>query len=159
MAVKQRARNVGSNYTTFRYAGKPIAYLMSVTDSGQTPVGAGSEFVHPLGHAHPTEIVTARAINGGTLSLTIQELWHEEIWQQLQGLARANDIIEVFRRLANTGTYITCTKIINPPDGRRYGKTYHRCTITQITDGETFDLGTLSVPKRLQIAYTHTTPL
>jgi hypothetical protein len=159
MPPKQRARNLGSNFTAFRYAGKNIAYLEQVNDQGQRPVGQGIQSIHPLGHRHPTEFVTARAIQAGSLTLSIRELWHEEIWEQMAGLAGTKDIIEVFERLAAQQNYVTCTKIITPPGGNKYGKTYHRCVISDIADGETFDIGTLSVPKTITVAYTHTTKL
>lgn len=155
---QQRARVLGSNFTTFRYAGQSIAYLEMVNDSGQAPV-APHQFVHPLGYRHPTEIVTARAIGGGTLQLSIREIWHQEVWQQMAGLAGSNDILEVFEALSRQANYVTCTKIITPPDGRKYGKTYHQCTIVDVPDGETFDITTLSAPKTLTVAYTHTTKL
>lgn len=155
---QQRARVLGSNFTTFRYAGKNIAYLEMVNDMGQAPVAA-PQFVHPLGYRHPTEIVTARAIDGGFLDLSIREIWHEEVWQQMAGLANSHDIIEVFEALAAQPNYVTCTKIITPPDGRKYGKTYHQCTIVSVPDGESFDITTLSSPKTIRVAYTHTTPL
>lgn len=158
MVDKQRARNLGSNFSTFRYAGKAIAYLEIVNDSGQQLV-APPQFVQPLGSPHPIEIVSARAIGGGTLTLSIRELWHQEVWQQLAGLAGSTDILQVVNALANQPNYVTCTKIITPPDGRKYGKTYHRCTITDIPDGETITIDTLSVTKNITVAYTHTTPL
>ncbi len=158
MAEKQKVRNAGSSFTTFRYRGQPIALLESVSDTGQTAV-AQPEFIHPLGARHPVEIVTARAIGGGTLTLSIREVWHREIWQQLQGLTGTHDIVDVFQRLANTSEYVTCAKIITPPDGRRYGKTYHRATIISVPDGETFKIDTLSQLKDITVAYTHTTPL
>lgn len=158
--VLQKARNLGSNFTTFRYAGRNIAYLEVVSDSGQEPVGGRThEFIQPLGHRHPSEIVTPRAIGGGLLSLNIRELWHQEVWQQMAGLANSHDILEVFEALSRQVNYVTCTKIIKPPDGRTYGKTYHRCTIVRVPDGETFDITTLSQVKTVQVAYTHTTPL
>lgn len=162
---QQRARVLGSNYTTFRYAGKSIAYLEMVADSGQAPVGqgrsggAGYDFVHPLGFRHPTEIITSRAIGGGYIDLTIREIWHQEVWQQMAGLAGSNDILEVFEALSRQVNYVTCTKIVTPPDGRKYGKTYHQCVIVGIPDGETFDIGTLSEGKTVRVAYTHTTKL
>ena len=159
MPPKQRARNLGSNFTTFRYAGKNIAYLETVVDSGQQPVGRGIEAIHPLGYRVPAEIITSRALKAGTLTLGIREIWHEEIWEQMSGLAGSKDIIEVFERLAAQQNYVTCTKIITPPDGQKYGKTYHRCVISRIDDGETFSIGDLSVPKTITVAYTHTTKL
>jgi hypothetical protein len=158
MPPRQRARNFGSNYTTFRYAGKSIAYLEEVSDSGQEPV-SGPQPIMPLGYTHPAEIVTSRAVGIGTLLLNIREIWHEEVWQQMAGLAGSTDILEVFDALSRQVNYVTCTKIITPPDGRRYGKTYHRCVITRVPDGETFNLAALSEVKSVRIAYTHTTPL
>lgn len=158
MPPKQRARNLGSNYTTLRYAGQNIAYLEAVQDMGQRPVNT-VQSVHPLGYRHPIEFVTPRAVQYGTLVLTIRELWNEEIWEQMAGLSGTKDIVEVFERLAQQQNYVTCSKIITPPNGQKYGKTYHRCTITDIDDGETFDITTLSVPKRITVAYTHTTKL
>lgn len=159
MPPRQRARNLGSNYTTLRYAGKNIAYLERVQDSGQKLVGEGHQFVQPLGYRHPAEIVSARAIGGGLLTVTIRELWHEEVWQQMAGLAQSHDILEVLEALSRQQNYVTVTKIITPPDGRKYGKTYHRCTIVDVPDGESFDITTLSQTKDVTIAYTHTTKL
>lgn len=158
MSEQQMARNFGSNYTTFRYAGKSIAYLEVVADTGQPPV-ARPQAIHPLGHKHPAEIVTPRAIDAGSLTLSIRERWHEEVWQQMAGLAQSHDIIEVFEALSRQGRAVTCTKIITPPDGRRYGKTYHGCTIAEIQDGETYDITTLSNTKNITVWYTHTTAL
>lgn len=156
--AQNRARNFGSNYTTFRYNGKSIAYLEMVQDSGQAPV-AGAQPIHPLGYDHPVEIVTPRAISAGQIVVTIREMWNQEIWQQLAGLAGSTDIVDVFRAIARTATPITCTKIVNPPTGARYGKTYHNCVIAAIQDGEAYDITTMSQTKSLTIFYTHTTKL
>jgi hypothetical protein len=152
-------RTVGSNYTTFNYAGKAIAYLEAIEDAGQQPLGQGVEFIHPLGYRYPTDVVTSRALDGGTMRLTIRELWHQEVWEQLAGLAGTTDIVQVFEKLASTNNYITCTKIITPPVGKPYGKVYHQCVIYGIPDGDTVNIGALSVAKTISIAYTHTTPL
>ena len=156
--MDQRVRNKGSNYTTFRFAGKSIAYLERVNDSGQRLI-APAETIQPLGERHPVEIVAARAVGAGTLTLTIRELWHEEIWEQMANLAGANNIVDIFERLAQQANAVTCTKIITPPGGRRYGKTYHGCVITDIDDGDDFQISTLSVAKNMTVMYTHTTNL
>lgn len=153
-----RVRNVGSNFTTFQYAGKTIAYLQSFGDSGQTPV-ASATHIHPLGYRHPIDVVVPRAINGGTLTLRINELWHQEVWEQMQGLSGASTIVDIFERLANTPNYVTCTKLITAPGGRRYGKVYHRCVISNITDGEEVTIGSLQIVKNIQVIYTHVTRL
>jgi hypothetical protein len=151
---RQQVRNVGSGFTVFRYMGKSIAYLTSFRDSGQAPVG-GSEFIQPLGSRHPTDIVTSRAIDGGTITAAIVELWHQEVWQQLQNLTNANDIIDVWEALAQQPQYVTCSKIITPPYGKKYGQTYHNCVVTGIPDGDDVAIGNLSVTKNVTISYTH----
>jgi hypothetical protein len=155
-------RVVGSNYTTFQYAGKTIAYLEEVNDGGQPALsqnGQGYEVIHPLGYITPTDIVTSRALDAGVLELSIRELWHQEIWEQLPDLAGAKDIVQIFQRLAQKPQYVTCVKIVTPPTGPRYGKIYHRCVIVNIADGDSVSIGMLSVAKRIRVAYTHTTPL
>lgn len=153
-----RVRNVGSSYTMFQYAGRNIAFLEAFNDGGQQPY-VGAQFVHPLGYTHPVDIVTPRALNGGTLTLTITELWNEEIWEQLQGLTGARTIVDIFNRLAQTPNYVTCTKLIKHPDGRRSGKIYHRCVITNIQDGDQVTIGSLAVQKNVTISYTHSTAI
>lgn len=155
-------RNLGSNYTMFQWAGKSIAYLEVINDSGQRALstgGSGYEFIHPLGYTTPTDIVTSRVLDGGTIDLGIRQLWHLEVWEHLQGLSGTDNITDIFNRLAQTPQYVTCTKIITPPDGVKYGTVYHRCVVVDIQDGETINIGALSVQKGLRIAYTNTTDL
>jgi hypothetical protein len=159
---QSNVRVVGSNYTTFQYGGRSIAYLEEVQDGGQPALstnGQGYEVIHPLGYITPTDIVTSRALDAGVLELSLRELWHQEVWEQLADLAGTRTIIEIFRRLAQKPQYVTCTKIITPPTGPRYGKVYHRCVIVNIADGDSITIGTLSAAKRIRVAYTHTTPL
>lgn len=158
MAERQQVRNLGSNYTTFRYNGQSIAYLESVADSGVSP-RTSPEFIHPLGYTTPQEIVAPRTLTGGTLTVQIREVWHKEVWEHLAGLAGTTDVVGIFQRLAAMPNYITCTKIITPPWGPKYGKTYHRCLVYGIPSDETFQIDTMSNLKNIQIAYTHTTPL
>lgn len=160
--TRAQVRVVGSNYTTFQYSGRSIAYLEVVNDSGQHAMsnnGPGWEFIHPLGYITPTDIVTSRVLDGGILTLGIRELWNSEIWEQLQGLTGAHTIIEIFQKLARTPQYVTCTKIVQPPGGTRRGKTYHRCVIVGIQDSDEISIGALSVQKQIQVGYTHTTKL
>ncbi len=154
----QRARVLGSNYTTFRYKGQSIAYLEMVSDQGQEPV-AQPEAIHPLGYTHPTEWATPRAINGGQMTITIRERWNQEVWQQLAGLANSHDIVEVFKAVAEQGNPISCTKIIKPPNGVQYGKTYHNCIVGRVPDGEEYSITTMTSAKPITIYYTHTTAL
>lgn len=159
---KAPVRVLGSNYTTFLYNGKSIAYLEVIDDTGQRAFsngGQGYEFIHPIGHVTPTDVVTGRVLDGGLITLGIRELWNAQVWEQLQGLAGSSNIVEIFERLAASPNYVTCAKIITPPGGKRYGKIFHQCVIVNIDDRETITIGQLSVAKTLLVAYTNTTSL
>lgn len=156
-----RVRVAGSGFTTFNYNGKPIAFLTDFRDSGQAPRGAAAyEMIHPIGSRHPVEIATARYMSGGTLSFTMKELWNEEVWQQLAGLEGTDDLLTVWERLAQTPAAVTCQMVIKPPGGGPFrGKVYHNCVVVEIPDGESVQIGSLSVDRTLVVAYTHATPL
>jgi hypothetical protein len=162
-----KVRVTGSGYSTFVYAGKPIAFLNSVEDSGQrawSDKGQAYAFIQPLGSRTPVEIATSRVLGGGTLQLTIQELWNQAIWEQMSGLAGTNNIVEIFDRLSRTANYVTAQTIIKPPGtestpSKWRGKIYHNVTVVDIADGDTLTVGGLDVAKPVVCAYTHTTPL
>lgn len=162
-----KVRVVGSGFTSFNYKGKPIAFCEGVEDSGQrafSDLGQPYQFIHPLGAKHPVEIATSRVLQGGTLVLTLRELWNAPVWQQLAGLAQAQNIVDIFEVLAQMPDYVTCTQIIKPPGtentpSRWRGKNYHNCTIVDINDSDTITVGALAVTKGITIAYTHTTKL
>lgn len=162
-----KARVTGSGYSTFTYGGKAIAFLLSVEDSGQrawSDKGQAYSFIQPLGSRTPTEIATSRVLTGGTLQMTIQELWSSAIWEQLVGLTGTNNIVDIFDRLAGTANYVTAQTIIKPPGtastpSKWRGKIYHNVTIVDIADGDTITVGGLDVSKPIVAAYTHTTPL
>lgn len=162
-----KVRVVGSGYTTFSYKGKPIAFCESIEDSGQRPwsdMGQAYQFIHPLGKRTPVEIATSRVLQGGTLMLTIRELWNTAVWEQLAGLAGTYNMVEIFERLAADPNYVQCQTVIKPPGtenqpARWRGKNYHNCTVVDINDGDTITVGALAVTKGITVAYTHTTPL
>lgn len=162
-----KARVTGSGHSVFSYGGKAIAFLLSVEDSGQrawSDKGQAYSFIQPLGSRTPVEIATSRVLTGGTLQLTIQELWSSAIWEQLVGLTGTNNIVEIFDRLAGTANYVTAQTIIKPPGtestpSKWRGKVYHNVTIVDIADGDTITVGGLDVSKPIVAAYTHTTPL
>lgn len=162
-----KVRVVGSSFTSFNYNGKPIAFCEGVEDSGQrafSDLGQPYQFIHPLGSSHPVEIATSRVLAGGTLMLTIRELWNAPVWQQLAGLAQSNNIVDIFRALAADPRYVTCQQIIKPPGtesnpGAWRGKTFQNCVIVDINDGDTLTVGALAVTKGITVAYTHSLPL
>jgi hypothetical protein len=159
-----KVRVVGSGFTTFTYDGHPIAFLEQVDDSGQrafSDAGAPYQFIQPIGHVHPTEIAVSRVLQGGTLSLTIRELWNKYVWEQLWKLAGTRNIVEIINRLADRNTYVNCQMLIKPPAGAGHwrGKNYHNCTIVDIGDNDTITVGGLAVTKGLVVAYTHTSAI
>jgi hypothetical protein len=101
---------------------------------------------------------------GGTLMLTIRELWSQPVWWQLAGLAGTWNIVDVFNKLADNPQYVTATLIIKPPGtqnqpGRWRGKKYQNVVVVDINDGDTITTGALAVTKGIVCAYTHWLPL
>jgi hypothetical protein len=158
--MQTRTRVVGSGFTTVNYRGKAIMWLDAFSDSGQRPVGAGMEVVHPIGDLYPREIVTARALNAGSITFTIRELWNEPVWWQLTGLEGSATIVDVWNSIAAEPGDITAQMLIKPPGSNTYrGKTYHNLVITDVSDDENVSIGALTVPRTITAAYTHATPI
>lgn len=159
-----QVRVVGSGYSAFLYNGAPIAYLEGIEDSGQrafSDAGPPYQFIQPLGQVHPIEIATSRVLQGGTLNLTIRELWNGPVWNQLAGLAGTSNIVDIFNVLAANPQYVTCQTTITPPGNvaRPRGKVYHNCTVVDISDNDTISIGALAVTKGIVVAYTHSSKL
>jgi hypothetical protein len=160
-------RVVGSGYTVLSFNNKPIAYCEGWEDSGQrafSDIGQPYQFIQPIGAEHPIEIATSRVLAGGTLMLTIRELWSQPVWWQLAGLAGTWNIVDVFNKLADNPQYVTATLIIKPPGtqnqpGRWRGKKYQNVVVVDINDGDTITTGALAVTKGIVCAYTHWLPL
>lgn len=157
-----KVRVVGSGYSVFRYQGKPIAYLEQVEDSGQrafSDAGTPYQFIQPIGEVTPTEIAVSRVLQGGTLNLTIRELFNLYVWEHLSGLTGSRNIIDIFDKLAANPSYVTCTTLIKPPPGtgiKPRGKSYINCQVVDISDNDTITVGGLAVTKGLVVAYTRT---
>lgn len=156
-----RVRVVGSGYTTFNYKGRPIAFLEQMEDSGQSPLGTPYEAITPIGALHPTDIITQRVLGAGTLTLGIRELWNEPIWWQLAGLEGTNTIADVFERLRQEPSFVTCTKIITPPNniGPPRGIVYNNCVVYSIDDGDSIRTASLSIARNISVVYTHKSQL
>jgi len=101
---------------------------------------------------------------GGTLMLTIRELWNQPVWWQLAGLAGTWSIVDIFAALAANPNYVTASLIIKPPGtahqpGSWRGKLYQNVVVVDINDGDTVTVGALAVTKGITAAYTHYIPL
>lgn len=159
-----QVRVVGSGYSTFLYQGQPIAFLEQLEDSGQrafSDAGAPYQFIQPIGAPYPVEIATSRVLQGGTLQLTIRELWNAPVWNQLAGLAGTTNITDIFAALAANPSYVTCQTTITPPGSvaRPRGKIYHNCVVVDISDNDTITVGALAVTKGIVVAYTNSSKL
>ena len=137
-------RVVGSNFTTFKWQGKDIAWFDSITDSGQSLYAAGggtSEAVFALGQNYAKEIVTGRVLDIGTLTLVIRELWDRPAWQQLSVISGANNMSEIVAAVAASPDPITAQTIIKPSGSSSWrGWAYSGLVITNVTNGESITL-------------------
>lgn len=110
------------------------------------------------------EIATSRVISGGTVMVTIRELWNQPVWWQLAGLAGTWNMVDIFLALQKDPNYVTASMVIKPPGtegtpGSWRGKVYQNVTVVDINDGETVTVGALAVTKGITFAYTHYVPL
>jgi len=152
-----QTRVVGSGFSVMRWNGQKIAFLETVQDNGQSPVNTVTP-VQPLDEPYPIEFAVPRAMNAGTLSFSIRELWDRPVWQHLSGLETANDLLGVWSVMSRMPGTITCQTIIKPPQGNYWRlKTYHNVVITDIDDSETLAIGSMTVAKTIACFYTHAT--
>ncbi|WP_267716794.1 hypothetical protein [Streptomyces sp. CoH17] len=150
--AESQTRVGGGGWTTFSWRGTRLAWMQVLQDNSPTPV-ASAQPVQPLDAETPIEIVTPRAVGPGTLRLTNFELWNKQVWQQLPGLEKANGILDVFKTQVNLGN-ISCRKIIKRPSGGYKTKVMYGCTIVDVDDSETINLGTMLLPKGITVMYT-----
>lgn len=157
-----KARIVGSGYTLFTYEGAPLAFAETIADSGEELVNAAPELVHPINMPYPFEVCSCEATRGGTLTITIRELWNYEVWENLfpdkvpAGKITIRDIVN--------HEEITLSKIIQMPDGTGNktivrGKVFHGCRVTAVQTGENITVGQITIPKTVTLTYTHCSSL
>lgn len=183
MAVTRRYRVGGSGYTVFTWNGTIVGSARQTTHTSPTAVGPGPTPIHPLDVSRPVEIITPAAISMGELQLEIYELYGKTVWHDLSTISGSVDLAVIFKKVADSGNGITLSKFIYPPAGNtgdaasegltnfsvgsggeapsRGGKhteeQYHNVVITNVLDGETIEIGTMEVMKRVEVAYTHMT--
>jgi len=132
--------------------------------SAWSDIGQPYQFIQPIGYEKPVEIATSRVLSGGTLLMTVRELWNQPAWWALAGLAGTWSIVDIYRVLARNPAYVTASMIIKPPGTenqpkRWRGKIYQNVTVVGINDGETITVGALSVTKGITAAYTSWRPI
>ncbi|MDB5280897.1 MAG: hypothetical protein JWR61_5852 [Ferruginibacter sp.] len=157
-----RTRVGGSGFTAFYWRTSPIGFCRQIAHTAPTPVGPGPTPIHPLDEPYAIEIITPAAQNIGTLTLELYELYNHKVWDALADIAGSIDLVNIFIRVAALKDPITVVKLIQPPTIRGinptpYAERFHNCVITNVEDGETIEIGTMEITKRLTIAYTHMT--
>lgn len=152
--ANSKVRVFGSGYTVMTWQGTRLAYLRNIADRSPTGV-AQAEDIQPIDEPTPLEIVTPQAVRSGLLTLQFYELWNTPAWAQLPGFENTHNLLDVLRRQLELGE-ISCRKIIKNPTGPYRVRVYHGCVITDVDEGEQVQIGTMTLPKQLQIAYTRT---
>lgn len=160
--LPNRTRVGGSGFTAFFWRSEPIGFCRQIAHTAPTPVGPGPTPIHPLDEPYPIDIVTPAAQNIGTLTLELYELYNQKVWDQLALVAGSIDLVNIFIKVAAERDPITLVKVISPPKlrgqaGKAYSDRFHNCVITNVEDGETIEVGTMEVTKRITVAYTHMT--
>ena len=155
--VASATRVAGSGFTSMMFNGSRLAYLQVMQETPPTPV-ATAQAIQPIDAPTPLEIVTAVAVGVGTLRCTFYELWNEPVWASLPGLEGTINLLQVLQRQINLGT-ITMQKVIQGPTGQYRSKVFHNVTITDIDEGETVNIGTMTIPKTLTFQYCYSTSI
>lgn len=168
--TQQKVRVGGSGFTVFTWQSTPIAFCRQVAHTSPAPVGSGAVAVHPMDEPYPIQVITPAAAGMGTLTLELYEVYGHKIWERLRldggielgGATPANDIVDIFIRVASSSRAINVVKIIRPPKLRGtqqkpQWEIYHGCVITNVLDGETIEVGTMEVLKQITVAYRYMT--
>lgn len=157
-----RTRVGGSGFTAFFWQTQPIGFCRQIAHTSPTPVGPGPTPIHPLDEPYPIEIITPAAQNIGSLTLELYELYNHKVWDALSLVAGSIDLVNIFITISENKDPIQVVKYIQPPKIRGiaatpYAERFHNCVITNVEDGETIEVGTMEVTKRITVAYTYMT--
>lgn len=165
-SIPNRTRVGGSGFTSFFWQNQPIAFCRQLAHTPPTPVGPGPTPIQPLDEPYAIDIITPAAQTVGTLQLELYELYNRKVWDHLAIISGAIDIVNIMIKVAASATPIQIVKVIQPPTlGGQVGGTgqgkyfdiFHNCVITAVEDGETIEIGTMEITKRISVMYTHTT--
>lgn len=143
-------QNAGSNLQPAIIA---FCRVLSVTEP--QPV-APPTVVQPLDQIRPVEIVTAGAQGNGTITITLTQLYNQQIWQRLAGLNDSMDLVDILRTMSGWGD-VNIVKYVNPPvpNHKPYTQTYIGCKLATIGDDQPIDITTAVVEKDLTFWYKH----
>jgi hypothetical protein len=160
-SAKLRTRVAGSGFTAFFWNNDPIPFMRQIAHVAPTPVGPGPTPIQPLDEPYPIDIITPAAQTIGTLTLELYEVYNQKVWDNLSSITGEIDLVNVFIKLAADSTPVTIKKVIWPPT--LAGQTrkpstdmFLNCVVTNIEDGETVEIGTMEITKRISVAYERT---
>lgn len=161
-SLPNRTRVGGSGFTAFFWRAAPIGFCRQLAHVSPTPVGPGPTPIHPLDEPYPIDIITPAAQNIGTLTMELYELYNRKVWDQLSDLTGELDLVNIFIKIASEKNPINLIRVVSPPTIRgqspkTYFDVFHKCVITNVEDGETIEIGTMELSKRISVAYTRTT--
>jgi hypothetical protein len=159
--IPHRTRVGGSGFTAFFWNNDPIPFMRQLAHVAPTPVGPGPTPIQPLDEPYPIDIITPAAQTIGTLTLELYELYGSKVWDGLSSLTGEIDLVNIFIKLAADETPVTIKKVIFPPTlaGTNRSPTidlFLHCVVTNVEDGETIEIGTMEVTKRISVAYRRT---
>lgn len=173
VGATDRARQGGSSHTVLLWNGRLIAFLRQMQIQTPTGVGPGVVPIHPLDAPYPVELITPMAATMGTIVLEMYELFGAKVWERLAGLNGTNDvtssgargpvdIVGIYRAVSNTDKPLRIVKVVKPPQIRGksmkpYTEEYNNVVVASVEDGETIEIGTMEVLKRMTVNYTHVT--
>ena len=80
-----RTREPGSTFTVWTVNGAPVVFCVEVDHQSPAPV-ADAVPIQPLNYIRPAEIVTARAISVGRITMNVIETYGNKPWDYLNGL-------------------------------------------------------------------------
>lgn len=131
-----------------------IIAFCRVTAVTEPPPVAPPTAVQPLEHIRPVEIVTAAAQTNGTITLTMYQLYNQQIWHRLAGLAGSTDITDILRNM-NRWDHLTITRQVRPPVPNQpsYKWDYEGCKLASIGDDMAIDVTTTVLEKDMTFWY------
>lgn len=181
ITFRNRVRVGGSGFTAFTFMGQPIAFAQQVDYQSPQPV-SGPVAIHPMDEMYPVQVITPAAAGMGSLTLNLYELYNAKVWDRLGAtvgygtddnastanlgtniLTGAVDIVDIFIKVASQKpSDLAVVKYIRPPviagtTPTAYTEEYHNCVITNVTDGESIQVGTMEVIKQITVGFTHLT--
>lgn len=157
--VPNRTRVGGSGFTAFFWNNHPIPFCRQLAYVAPTPVGPGPTPIQPLDEPYVKDIITPAAQTIGTLTMELYELYNRKVWDYFAEIAGEVDLVNIFITLAANKDPIDIKKVIWPPklrgeQGNPTVDTFHDCVVTNVEDGETVEIGTMEVTKRVTCAFT-----